>query len=200
MTTLTTATTLTSMTTPATRRTRTTLSVIFLFLLFSGCTAKTDPEPVKHRIWFKEPAAIWEATLPLGNGHLGMMPDGGIHREKIVLNDITLWSGGPQDADNPGAAQYLPAIRELLFQGKNDEAQDLVYRHFGCLKSGSGHGNGTRVPYGSFETLGTLRLPTGATTLSASATMWELSGLPPGRKGKSRSAWVSTDPKNLPLL
>lgn len=161
MTTLTTATTLTTMTTSATGRTLTTpaiLSLIFLFILLSGCT--TDPGSVsgKHRLWFKEPAAIWEATLPLGNGHLGMMPDGGIQNEKIVLNDITLWSGGVQDADNPDAAQYLPAIRELLFQGKNDEAQELVYQHFGCLKSGSGHGNGTKVPYGSFETLGNLRL------------------------------------------
>jgi len=30
-----------------------------------------------------------------------MTPDGGAVNEKIVLNDITLWSGGPQDAKVP---------------------------------------------------------------------------------------------------
>ena len=61
----------------------------------------------RYRLWFREPAAMWEATLPLGNGHLGMMPDGHLREETIVLNDITLWSGGVQDADNPEAAEQI---------------------------------------------------------------------------------------------
>ena len=38
------------------------------------------------KLWYKEPAKIWEETLPLGNGRLGMTPDGGVAKEKIVLN------------------------------------------------------------------------------------------------------------------
>ena len=146
------------MTTSTALGTRNILSALFLFILLWGCQSFTEPDSSKYRLWFREPATIWEATLPLGNGHLGMMPDGGIHREKIVLNDITLWSGGPQDADNPEAAQHLPEIQKLLFEGKNDEAQELVYRTFVCKGDGSGRGNGTKVPYGSFEVLGNLRL------------------------------------------
>ena len=101
----------------------------------------------RYRLWFREPATMWEAALPLGNGHLGMMPDGHLREETIVLNDITLWSGGVQDADNPEAAEHLPEIRRLLFEGRNDLAQELVYNTFRCKGAGSGHGNGTKVPY-----------------------------------------------------
>ena len=62
--------------------------------------------------------------MPLGNGRLGMMPDGGVVQETIVLNDITMWSGSFQDTRNPEALKYLPEIRRLLLEGKNDEAQD----------------------------------------------------------------------------
>lgn len=81
-----------------------------------------------------------------------------------MLNDITLWSGGEQDADNPDAGQHLPEIRKLLFEGKNDLAQELVYKTFVCKGAGSGYGRGTKVPYGSFEILGNLHLDFDADT------------------------------------
>lgn len=42
-----------------------------------------------HQLYYTAPATIWEETLPLGNGRLGMMPDGGVDREHIVLNEIS---------------------------------------------------------------------------------------------------------------
>jgi alpha-L-fucosidase 2 len=131
---------------------------VLLIVLWGGLAVCCAPDSPRYRIWFKEPAAIWEATLPLGNGSIGMMPDGKIREETIVLNDITLWSGGIQDADNPEAATYLPEIRKLLFEGKNDLAQDLVYKTFVCKGKGSGKGSGANVPYGSYEMLGKLHL------------------------------------------
>ena len=89
------------------------------------------------KIWFDKPAMQWEETLPLGNGRLGMMPDGGIHNERLVLNDITLWSGSRQDANNYNAWKQLPAIRQLLSEGKNDEVQNLIDKEFVCLGPGS---------------------------------------------------------------
>ena len=64
-----------------------------LFILFplSVCTSKTSENRLV--LQYTSPAAIWEATLPLGNGRIGMMPDGGIDTEHIVLNDIAMWSG-----------------------------------------------------------------------------------------------------------
>jgi len=105
------------------------------------------------RLWYKEPATQWEGALPLGNGRLGMTPDGGVTTENIVLNDITLWSGSPQDANNYDAYKSLPEIRQLLFEGKNDQAQQLVDKNFICKGPGSGG-----PKWGCFQMLGTLNL------------------------------------------
>ena len=105
--------------------------LIFLLLPFlvscENAENEYDDSIVLH---YDAPAKIWEETLPLGNGHLGMMPDGGIENEHIVLNDITLWSGSPNDDANPKAKAALPEIRELLLEGKNYEAQQLMYESF----------------------------------------------------------------------
>ena len=96
--------------------------------------------------------------MPLGNGHLGMMPDGGIDKETIVLNDITLWSGAPNDDSNPLALESLPEIQRLLMEGKNDEAQNLMNETFVCGGQGSGHGQGAKVPFGCYQTLGDMTI------------------------------------------
>lgn len=67
---------------------------------------------------------------------------GGVVQETIVLNDITMWSGSFQDTRNPEALKYLPEIRRLLLEGKNDEAQELMYKHFACGGQGSAFGQG----------------------------------------------------------
>ena len=107
---------------------------------------------------YTTPAQLWEECSPLGNGHLGMMPDGGIDKETIVLNDITLWSGAPNDDSNPLALESLPEIQRLLKEGKNDEAQNLMYETFVCGGEGSGHGQGAKVPFGCFQTLGNMTI------------------------------------------
>ncbi|MBN9297043.1 MAG: glycoside hydrolase family 95 protein [Filimonas sp.] len=105
-------------------------------ILFCSHVCYSQSRPLN--IWFDKPARQWEETLPLGNGRLGMTPDGGVQHEKIVLNDITLWSGGVQDANNYNAYKQLPAIRNLLAAGKNDAAQKLIDQNFVCLGPGSG--------------------------------------------------------------
>ncbi len=108
---------------------------------------------------YDTPANIWEETLPLGNGRIGMMPNGGVESELIVLNDITMWSGSEDpSALNRDAINYLPIIRELLLNGKNDEAQELMYKHFRCGGQGSAFGNGKDAPYGCFQMLGDLHI------------------------------------------
>lgn len=114
-----------------------TMKIIFAFAL-TGLSFFADAQKKPLKIWFDKPAAQWEETLPLGNGRLGMTPDGGVEKERIVLNDITLWSGSPQDANNYEAYKQLPAIRKLLAEGKNDEAQRLIDKDFVCLGPGSG--------------------------------------------------------------
>ena len=106
--------------------------------------------------FFDKPAKVWEETLPLGNGRIGLMPDGQINKENIVLNEISMWSGSKQDTDNTEAYKSLAQIRKLLFEGKNDEAQYLMYKTFVCKGQGSGKGNGADTPYGSYQLLGNL--------------------------------------------
>ncbi len=129
------------------------LFIIPLFM-FCGCQ-KQFPQP-QWNLTHTAPAQIWEECFPLGNGHLGMMPDGGVEQETIVLNDITLWSGAPSDDSNPKALQSLPEIQRLLKEGKNDEAQNLMYETFVCGGEGSGHGQGAKVPFGCYQTLGNM--------------------------------------------
>lgn len=130
------------------------LPVLFAFLC--SCTETEMLTEKKQSYFFDRPADMWEESFPLGNGRIGLMPDGGIVREKIVLNEISLWSGGKQDSDNPQASWYLPRIRQLLFEGRNDEAQELMYNTFVCKGEGSALGNGANAPYGSYQLLGNL--------------------------------------------
>lgn len=123
-----------------------------LFLL-AAATLNIKAQQKTSKLWYDKPAQVWEETLPLGNGRLGMTPNSGVTKEKIVLNDITLWSGGPQDANNYEAYKSLPKIRELILQGKNDEAQDLVNKDFVCKGPGSGG-----AQWGKYQVLGDLEI------------------------------------------
>jgi alpha-L-fucosidase 2 len=131
---------------------------IFQFLLLIFFSLAGTAQERQQMLYYAKPAKVWEECLPLGNGRLGMMPDGGIENENIVLNDITLWSGSKQDANNYDAYKYLPQIRELLAQGKNDEAQAIINKNFICRGAGSGNGNGAKDPFGCYQVLANLNL------------------------------------------
>lgn len=141
-------------------------SVMQVLLMASVCLLQQAQaqSAADLQLWFDAPATHFTQSLPLGNGRLGAMVFGGIGEERIVLNESSLWSGGPQDADRPDAAQYLPEIKRLLLAGKNDEAEKLVYEHFTCLGKGSHRARGKDEPYGSYQVLGNLRLLFPATT------------------------------------
>jgi alpha-L-fucosidase 2 len=109
-------------------------------------------------IWQRQPATQWNEATPVGNGRLGAMIHGHVHNERIQLNEDSLWSGAPQNADNPTALEKLPEIRQLLFQHKYTEAQALAEKHMVCQGPGSNRGRGAKVAYGSYETLGDLNL------------------------------------------
>lgn len=120
------------------------------FMVFVSMSAIAQKQLQLH---YDKPAANWEQTLPLGNGRLGMMPTSGVTDDQITLNDITLWSGSPQDANNYDAYKKLPEIKALLLAGKNVEAQNLIDKDFVCKGPGSGG-----KQWGCFQTLGNLNL------------------------------------------
>ncbi len=141
--------------------------ILLLLMLLSGICSYGQQLPLS--LWYKAPAAYWEACVPLGNGRLGATPDGGVDKENITLNDITLWSGGKQDADMPNAYQYLPQIQKLILNGDNIKAEELMGRYFKCAGVGSGQGNGAKVPYGCYQVLGNLSILYDYGTTSTSA-------------------------------
>ncbi len=110
--------------------------------------AAAEPETT---LWYGKPASKWEEALPVGNGRLGAMVFGGVAQERIQLNEDSVWSGGPQDADNPAALVALPKIRALLFAGKYAEAQALTDQTQICEPS-------TRGSFGAYQMLGDLHL------------------------------------------
>lgn len=69
-------------------------------------------------IRFDKAANNFTESLPLGNGRLGALMYGNTKKERIALNEISLWSGGPQNADKDSAWQYLKPIQELLLARK----------------------------------------------------------------------------------
>jgi len=75
---------------------------------------------------YGSPASVWDEALPIGNGRLGGMVFGWVGRERIALNEDSVWYGGPRDRNNPDALARLEEVRELLRQGRPREAEDLA--------------------------------------------------------------------------
>jgi alpha-L-fucosidase 2 len=86
--------------------------------------ASAPVEPLS--LWYRQPAREWTEALPVGNGRLGAMVFGGVNRERLQLNEDTLWAGGPYNPVNPDAQAALPAVRQLIFAGKFAAAANLI--------------------------------------------------------------------------
>jgi alpha-L-fucosidase 2 len=82
-------------------------------------------------LWYARAAARWVEALPIGNGRLGAMVFGDVSRERLQLNDDTLWSGGPAAWDTPGAREVLPELRRLTLAGRYADADRLAKRMMG---------------------------------------------------------------------
>ncbi|WP_449438426.1 glycoside hydrolase family 95 protein [Pedobacter steynii] len=90
-------------------------------LLSFGSEAQTN----NLKLWYNKPAKAWEEALPLGNGKTGAMVYGRVNRERIQLNDNTLWSGFPDDGNNTNGPQVLPQVRKAIFEGDYEQAAVL---------------------------------------------------------------------------
>ena len=87
-----------------------------------ACTSVLLAGNAGMKLWYEKPATYWEEALAIGNGRIGAMVYGGVDSEVIMLNESTLWSGGPQQSNvNPEAHKYLSKVREAL--NRNDYAE-----------------------------------------------------------------------------
>lgn len=105
---------------------KTCLSVLFACAIFSSCSTGTQQAENKLKLWYNKPASVWEEALPIGNGRLGAMIYGGPETDQLQLNEETVWAGEPGNNLPEGFNEILPQARKLLFDGKYQEAEDLV--------------------------------------------------------------------------
>jgi alpha-L-fucosidase 2 len=97
----------------------------FFILLLTSCYTNISAQS-KNVLWYKQPAEFFEESLVLGNGKMGATVFGGANSDKIYLNDITLWSGEPVNANmSPEAYKNIPAIREALQNENYKLAEEL---------------------------------------------------------------------------
>ncbi|HKO76503.1 MAG TPA: glycoside hydrolase family 95 protein [Flavobacterium sp.] len=122
------------------------LLLVFIFSIF----CRNAVAQSTNVLWYNQPAEFFEESLVLGNGKMGATVFGGVNSDKIYLNDITLWSGEPVNANmSPEAYKNIPAIREALknedyklaeelnkkVQGKNSES----YQPLGTMEISNFH-------------------------------------------------------------
>lgn len=99
------------------------LTMALAFLVCLGLSAQ-------DRLWYDTPASAWLEALPVGNSILGGMVYGDPVHEKISLNEETFWSGGPHNNNAPEAQEHLDEVRQMVFEGREDEALEMLNRYF----------------------------------------------------------------------
>lgn len=108
------------------------MMVLSCCLLFAvPCLAKS------HILWYDKPAQTWTEALPIGNGRLGGMVFGNAAVDRVQLNEETIWTGRPNSNANPEAKEWLPRLREMIWNGEYKKAQDLATLH---VQSNTNHG------------------------------------------------------------
>ncbi len=105
---------------------------------------------------YSNPDTIWERqSFPIGNGAFGASITGGIATERVVLNEKSLWRGGPAT----GVERYwnmnrdvnptiIGLVRKLLRRGEYHLADSIIAAEF------RGNTDYTSEVFGSFTVLG----------------------------------------------
>lgn len=78
------------------------------------------------RVWYDEPATYWQTeALAIGNGYMGGMVFGGVGRDKIHINEKTVWNGGPTETNNYNYGNTNPTNTEEELQQVKDDLQAI---------------------------------------------------------------------------
>ena len=104
------------------------LTAVFIAMTAGGMSAATQTAN-NHILWYDRSASTWTEALPIGNSRLGAMIFGSPYAERLQLNEETIWAGRPNNNANPEALEYLPKVRQLVWEGKYKEAQTLATAH-----------------------------------------------------------------------
>ncbi|KAA3612568.1 MAG: glycoside hydrolase family 95 protein [Calditrichaeota bacterium] len=105
-------------------------ALLFLILSYFTVSKTSSPSTTAYNLWYKQPAKEWTEALPVGNGRLGAMVFGNPVHEQIQLNEDSMWPGSTDWGNPEGNPDDLYAIRQLLFAGKNSQADSLLVEKF----------------------------------------------------------------------
>ena len=100
--------------------------ILLVFIQLSLRCQTTDAQMV---LWYRQPAADWNEALPVGNGRLGAMVFGDIMRERIQLNEESIWAGMRVENADADAREHLPVIQQKLLNGEIKEAMELSEKY-----------------------------------------------------------------------
>jgi alpha-L-fucosidase 2 len=98
-------------------------------LTFTAAGAAAPGSAGRPALWYDRPAANWNEALPLGNGRLGAMVFGGVNRERLQLNEESLWAGCRVEAWPKDYFEHVQEVRRRLFAGQNAEADAYGLKH-----------------------------------------------------------------------
>ena len=121
----------------------------YIFIIMAWLSALPIAAESTHQLWYDSPAMTWTQALPIGNGTMGGMVYGTPAVERIQLNEETIWAGQPNQVCNPAAKENLPIVRQLIFEGKYKEAEQLANEKVMPLGAGQNCG----MPYQPFGDL-----------------------------------------------
>lgn len=118
------------------------LYILFILVLI-GQNGVAQSSSLK--MWYDEPSDEWMKSLPIGNGRLGGMVFGGVEKERIALNEITLWSGQPDPNQDPSfGKEALRNIQQMFLEGKLEEGDALGWKNMSSHPASFG----THLPFG----------------------------------------------------
>lgn len=98
--------------------------LLILVSLFSACNTDSPNDVQSSKYMFStQPSEIWQDALISGNGIQGIMILGNPANEKVIFNHELLYEPlGSTEVEPPKIAKYLAETRELLREGKYEEA------------------------------------------------------------------------------
>ncbi|MCF0215280.1 MAG: glycoside hydrolase N-terminal domain-containing protein [Fibrobacteraceae bacterium] len=118
------------------------LVVFFVALLSTAAFSAEIKDDLK--LWYDGDAGTtFTNALPIGNGYMGAMIYGGVGKDRIALNESTIWSDRPGNNNKAGAYNNLEKARSQIFAGNYKDAD-------GTLGQMIGWGMSHFLPAGNF--------------------------------------------------
>ncbi|WP_236978763.1 glycoside hydrolase family 95 protein [Membranihabitans maritimus] len=97
---------------------------VFLFTAFSFQVFSQERD---LELYYTAPAEAWTEALPIGNAYMGAMIFGDPEKERIQLNESTLYSGDPHtNTTGINVRRKYKEMMQLLEERKYSEAENMI--------------------------------------------------------------------------